>query len=182
MKPVILSLCDLTGAWAKPYADSGDYDVRCYDVARDSREDVRLLRLPFEPVHGILAAPPCTAFARSGNRWIRTDDEMRDALAIVDACVRIATAARPRWWALENPPGTLSYFLGRHRYSFDPCDFGDPYKKKTQLWGDFAPPIKNPVEPTEGSKMHLIGPVANRADLRSITPPGFARAFFEANP
>jgi hypothetical protein len=30
--------------------------------------------------------------------------------------------------------------------------------------------------------IHRLGPSPERAALRSITPPGFARAFFEANP
>lgn len=30
--------------------------------------------------------------------------------------------------------------------------------------------------------VHRLGPSPERATLRSITPPGFARAFFEANP
>jgi hypothetical protein len=37
------------------------------------------------------------------------------------------------------------------------------------------------VEPTEGSKIHLMPPSEDRADKRSVIPPGFARAFFEAN-
>jgi hypothetical protein len=42
-------------------------------------------------------------------------------------------------------------------------------------------PPKCRVEPTEGSKMHLMAPGADRANLRSATPPGFARAVFHAN-
>ncbi len=64
---------------------------------------------------------------------------------------------------------------------FQPCDYGDPYTKKTCLWGNFNNPIKNPVAPTEGSKMHKYPPSKDRQMLRSITPPGFAKAFFEAN-
>jgi hypothetical protein len=42
-------------------------------------------------------------------------------------------------------------------------------------------PPKNRVEPIEGSKMHLLPPSAERANLRSATPEGFAQAVFEAN-
>jgi hypothetical protein len=42
-------------------------------------------------------------------------------------------------------------------------------------------PEKKPIEPTEGSKMHLLPPSKNRADKRSETPKGFARAVFIAN-
>jgi hypothetical protein len=49
------------------------------------------------------------------------------------------------------------------------------------LWGNFNIPEKNRVEPTEGSKLWRLPPGENRKELRSITPPGFAKAFFEAN-
>lgn len=42
-------------------------------------------------------------------------------------------------------------------------------------------PPKRPVEPTQGSLMHLMSPSDDRADRRSATPMGFARAVFEAN-
>lgn len=64
---------------------------------------------------------------------------------------------------------------------FNPCDYGDPYTKKTCLWGMFNIPERNPVEPIEGSKMYLICPHEKRQEQRSVTPSGFAQAFFEAN-
>lgn len=175
---VVLSLCDYTGEWVRPYDENG-YDVRLLDIQHG--QDVRLLELPQEPIHGILAAPPCTCFANSGARWERSDEAMIEALGIVDACLRIVYATKPHWWALENPPGTLSRYLGPAQYSFDPNDFGDPYTKRTLLWGSFAPPVKRPVPATEGSKMHRLAPSAERTMLRSTTPAGFARAFYEAN-
>jgi hypothetical protein len=89
---------------------------------------------------------------------------------------------RPQWWALENPVGRLTRYLGPPRMTFDPADYGDPYTKKNLLWGDFSIPRKKPVEATEGSKMHRLPPSPERAALRSVTPEGFSRAFYEANP
>ena len=68
--------------------------------------------------------------------------------------------------------------------TFNPCDYGDAYKKRTLLWGNFNTNLKkNPVEPVIPSPLHqkLGGKSAKTKELRSITPPGFARAFFEAN-
>lgn len=66
---------------------------------------------------------------------------------------------------------------------FNPCDYGDPYTKKTGLWGQFNTNLaKNPVEPTDNWIMRLGGSSERTKALRSATPPGFARAFFEANP
>jgi len=99
----------------------------------------------------------------------------------VDACLRAVAIYRPRVWALENPSGRLSHYLGPPTGSFDPADYGDPYTKRTCLWGDFTLPQKNPVEATEGSKMHRVPPGTNRKNIRSETPKGFAEAFFMAN-
>jgi hypothetical protein len=155
---------------------------------------VRLLEYPGR-VHGVLAAPPCTLFSRAGQRWTRTPEELAAALAVVDACLRVVAVTRPAWWALENPVGTLRRWLGPPRWYFDPCQFGDAYTKRTALWGEFAVPgglftTTRPVEPTEGSRIHLL-PGATKDDspavaqrkrnARSVTPPGFAKAFFEAN-
>lgn len=176
----ILSLCDFTGNWSRPYREAG-YDVRQIDLKHG--EDVRLFcALPY-PVRGVLAAPPCTEFASSGARWWEDKGEkaLIDALALVDACCRIIMVHRPLWWVIENPVGRLKHWLGEPTMAFDPSDYGDPYTKKTLLWGRFNPPMKERVEATEGSKMHLLPPSADRQARRSETPMGFARAFFEAN-
>lgn len=189
---IILDLCGGTGAWSKPYADAG-YDVRVITLP----EDVRLVKRPTESIHGILAAPPCTMFASSGARWQRTDEQIIEALSMVDACLRLVMVCKPVFWALENPIGKLVRYLGKPMMYFQPSDYGDPYTKRTCLWGNFKMPIKTPCEcvpetransPGHNSperrfpsKMHLLPPSADRSTLRSITPAGFARAFFEAN-
>src|SRR5689334_18789953 len=125
----VLSLCDYSGAWSKPYRDAG-YEVVQVDLKLGL--DVRLLEHPGH-VHGVLAAPPCTAFAGSGAQyWADKDADGRtlEGLALVDACLRIVATCRPQWWALENPVGRLRRWLGPPRLAFDPCDYGDPYTKR----------------------------------------------------
>lgn len=174
---IILEPCGGTGAWSRPYQEAG-YDVRVIT----SPIDVRLYGYPGE-VYGILASPPCTYMASSGARWKRSDDEYREALAVVDACLRFVAVCSPTFWALENPVGRLVRWLGKPKMYFNPCDYGDPYTKRTCLWGKFNVPRRSPVKPAEGSRMHLrYGGKSERTKrLRSITPPGFAKAFFEAN-
>ena len=180
--PIILDLCGGTGSWSRPYADAG-YDVR---VVTLPFEDVRTYAPP-QHVHGILAAPPCTEFAVSGARWWSAKDPrlLDESLAVVDACLRIILSTCPDWWALENPVGRLRRLrpvLGNPRLIFDPCDYGDPWTKRTLLWGRFTAPARTPVEASMGSRMHFVPPSPRRQAIRSATPPGFARAFFEANP
>lgn len=176
---VILDLCGGTGAWSRPYREAG-YDVRVIDVV--DGYDVRLLE--YTPAYGVLAAPPCTHLSSSGARWWKGkgDDALIESLSVVDACLRIICVAKPRWWALENPVGRLSRYIGKPVMTFNPCDYGDPWTKRTCLWGEFNLPEYDRVEPTEGSQIHTIPQIKGRAVLRSVTPPGFARAFFKANP
>jgi hypothetical protein len=188
----ILSLCDITGEWPRPYREAG-YNVISIDLK--SGGDVRLMEFP-GAVHGILAAPPCTHLAVSGARWWADKGEaaLLEALAVADACLRLVALCRPKWWALENPIGRLSKFYGTPAFMFDPCEFGtlsdesEAYTKRTCLWGDFTPPMPafvgelTAVEPVEGSRMHMLPPSPERAALRSVTPSGFARAFYRCNP
>lgn len=191
-KKIILDLCGGTGAWSKPFRDAG-YDVRLitlpnYDV-RQMAEDKTLWDLPVNRVYGILAAPPCTHFAVSGAQyWKAKDKDGRtlEDLEIITAVLKIIAICKPKFWAIENPVGRLKRWLGTPVFYFNPCDFGDPYTKKTCMWGQFNFPKKNPVEPirasSQGSWLQKLGGKSEKTkELRSVTPAGFARAFFEAN-
>jgi hypothetical protein len=181
----ILSLCDYSGIWSGPYAEAG-YEVVRVDLQHG--RDVRLMEFPGR-VHGILAAPPCTAFSKAGAwMWAEKDADGRtlEGLSVVDACLRLVVMCRPEWWALENPAGRLKRWLGPASWSFQPCDFGDGWTKRTYLWGNFTPPAPLycpaavAVAPTRGDITTRMSSKATNA--RSETPPGFATAFYQANP
>ena len=180
-KKIILDLCGGTGSWSRPYKEAG-YDVRLITLPE---HDV-CTYVPPENVYGILAAVPCTDFASSGARWFAEKDRdgrTLESTKVLTACLMIIAQTSPEFWALENPVGRMIRWIGKPGYTFDPCDFGDPYTKRTHLWGRFNPPEKSPVEATEGSKMwRCYGGKSERTKMmRSITPPGFAQAFFKAN-
>lgn len=200
MNKIILDLCGGTGAWSKPYKDAG-YDVRFVTLPE---QDVRTYKPP-DNVYGILAAPPCTmfSFARARNTKLKNPRDLKQGMDLVNACLRIIAESQYKiekqsskkttlgFWVLENPNGFLKYFLGRSSFVFDPWEFGDFYKKKTHLWGWFNDPIKNwfikPNVPKFTNVPKSIGDMDSwkntktRQAVRSITPQGFARAFFEAN-
>jgi len=170
---IILDLCGGSGSWSQPYVEAG-YDVELVTLPI---RDVRVY-FPPENVYGVLCAPPCTVFSNAG-AWVqRSQDEILQALSVVDACLRIVAISNPVFWCLENPVGKLGYYLGKPRWTFDPYEYGDPYTKHTCLWGKFNIPARNPVPPVLGSKMHTN---VRSPAKRAITPPGFAQAFFEAN-
>lgn len=184
---MILDLCAGTGSWSKPYKDNG-YEVIEIDIK--NFKDVRLLEKKNIKVTGILAAPPCTHLSGSGARWWKKKGEVAllEALAIVDACLRAVIIYDPSFWCLENPVGRLSRFLGKPKMYFHPYEYAgwadnpglEAYTKKTCLWGKFEIPEKKPVEPTH-QKIWRMPPSPDRSEKRSITPSGFARAFFKAN-
>lgn len=194
---IILDLCGGTGAWSKPYQEAG-YDVRVitlpdYDITewREKYLDKVYYPVMNGEVYGILAAPPCTEFAVSGARWWKNKPKhlLENALNVVHDCLDIIENTPVKFWALENPVGRLKRLmyqrLGEPKLMFDPCDYGDPYKKRTLLWGQFNLPIKNPVEPEvitykDGSKFSKNYGWKTQEE-RSITPRGFALAFFKAN-
>ncbi len=191
MRDIVLDLCGGSGSWSAPWAAAG-FDVRLVTLPHT---DV-LTYHPPPGVHIVLAAPPCDHFSVSGAQyWPAKDADGRTAagLAVVDACLRIideCIRGGTKLWALENPIGRLRKMragqLGEPALVFDPCDYGDPYTKRTLLWGNFNEPLPTPVTPirvsSQGSWLQKLGGKSERTKrLRSLTPPGFARAFFEAN-
>lgn len=204
MKPFLLSLYDLTGTWSQPYVDAG-WKVMRWDkqvegcVLKNFSHIIQLIEQEVgEPkIEGLLVAAPCTAFAGSGARWWPEKDDQSDQyfpfnsfteymVALTEITFHFVDELQPDFWVLENPVGRIERLVPHikkyRKMSFDPCDFGDPYTKRTILWGEFNPNLKkNFVEPVEGSKMRNISPSPERANIRSKTPEGFARAFYEAN-
>ena len=200
---IILDLCGGTGSWSKPYKENG-YDVRVIDPQEWLEDDygtgdVRLFKKPKEVIYGILSAPPCTQFSGSGARWWKDKgkEPLLEGLSIVDACLRIIFICNPTFWVLENPVGRLKHYIGKPKHTFQPYEYGDAYSKRTCLWGNFnMPEPTNIVEPEmvewvskkgekkRMSKIHYDAfslPKNERARLRSMTPQGFAKAFYESN-
>ena len=130
--------------------------------------------------HGILCAPPCTVFSYARNRYEPTDPELISALSVVDACLRAVQIYRPVWWALENPRNKLRRYLGLPRLTFRQWEYGDAADKPTCIWGNFHAPMFREAKRSKPSTWKSKTQNADPKD--AITPPGFARAFFEANP
>jgi len=187
---IILDLCGGTGAWSKPYKDAG-YDVRNITLPD---YDVRKYHPPLW-IYGILAAPPCTQFSLARTRAKKPRD-LREGMELVIACLNIIWECRYKnklaFWCLENPAGYLRQFLGLPVFTFDPCDFGDSYTKKTDLWGYFKIPKKKPIKLSaiekelcseNKRKLPSISDFtgSKQSASRGITPPSFAKTFFEAN-
>jgi len=192
---IILHLCASEfGSDTRDYREAG-YDVRL--ITKDI--NVRTYEPP-ENVYGIFANPPCTMFSKA-RTVSKTPRDMMQGMELVIACLQIiwkcqskiqrdANPEMPlKFWAIENPDGYLKWFLGKPAFQYSPFQFGSDYSKRTNLWGIFNPP-QFPFwgnTPTKGTPSEFINPMnerdrEKRTDLRSIAPPEFTKAFFQANP
>lgn len=199
---IILDLCGGTGSWSRPYKEAG-YDVRIITLPDN---DV-LTYQPPDNVYGILAAPPCTEFSVLNAIAAPRERKPEEGMLIVNACLKIIHKCNPTFWALENPVGYLRQYIGSPAFTLQPWWYGDAWTKKTDIWGRFNTPQRlyndwddvpklpiyvrlNRQKPSiaylHKSAQKLIpqlqwATVKTDADLRAITPPGFAKAFFKAN-
>ena len=206
---IILDLCGGTGSWSKPYKDAG-YDVRLVTLPDNDVRSVLFsgktimfmghkgtaFNVDMENVHGILAAPPCTMFSLARTKAKKPRD-FAEGIEVVRACMNLIWTVREQkklaFWAVENPMGYLRQFLGAPAFTFDPSQFHETYNKTTDLWGYFKAPNRSkkarydstddntrelPEVPEEYKKDFHMSTLQIR---RSITPEGFAKAFFKAN-
>lgn len=216
---IILDLCGGTGAWSRPYKEAG-YIVYVLtlpevDITKGRVEKGELvfptngvhspssyINIPIDNIYGILVAPPCTMFSMA-RTVAKTPRDLHGAMQTVQACLEIiwmcqVGGKRLQFWALENPKARLRWFLGIPAMTFNPHDFGDPYRKPTDIWGNFNTDLKKtPVllDPNQKKQSQLniqhLQPIPEdyirdpkmsaRAIARSITHIGFAEAFFKAN-
>ncbi len=207
---IILDLCGGTGSWSRPYVEAG-YDVRLVTIPENDVRTYRPPKNVYGILAAPPCTMFSFARTNAKNpRDLREGMEIvRACLNIIWQLMEVKQDTKRKtiplqFWALENPyHGFLKKFLGKPAFTFDPWEFGDGYQKRTALWGHFNEPEKHPVPMSEEAKaktnstLHTLGvkfdylkskdihPEAfgkmDRQTRRSITPAGFAKAFFEAN-
>ena len=147
----------------------------------------------------IIAHPPCTFLAVSGNRWFSVEKYGQEAIQrkkkreeAAEFFMTIA-AAKCSKICIENPVGVMSTLWRKPDQIIQPYMFGDSADKKTCLWLKGLHPLvpTNEVTPPERVKFdsgksmpkwyaelwHL--PKEERSRLRSQTFPGIAVAMAE---
>lgn len=162
----------------------------------------------FEPTNSIgleviiIAMIPCTDYALSGAKHFSKKDadgttEKSQKLVgrtklIIDYFDNLGVL---KAWQIENPMSRihkLNPWMGNITLKFSPCDFAgyDPvpansrYNKQTWLWGRFNTPKKKYIEPLAKDNpgwRQYGGKSLKTKNARSVTPLGFAYAFYEAN-
>lgn len=142
----------------------------------------------------IIAHPPCTYLAVSGNRWFKNNPERvklrEEALEFFrffyeyDLCEHIA---------IENPVGYANSHIAKPSQIVEPWQFGEPFRKKTCLWLKGLPLLKPTNIVDKGEQITFASgkklpkwyadlwalPKEKRQEMRSKTFKGIAEAMAE---
>lgn len=201
-----ISLFDYTGKMVLPWAEAG-YDCLIVDAQHPEgfsksplhdritcMQGDMLEWIPprewVDDVVAVFAFPPCDHMAVSGARWFQGKGLGKLAHSIE---LFHKAAQWCEWlggkYLIENPVSTISSYWRKPDYTFHPYQYAgfepsDNYTKKTCLWtgGGFVMP--KPMHPDDiepDNRIHMCPPGPERANIRSATPLGFARAVFEAS-
>ena len=203
----VISICDRSTKMVRPWLDAG-YECWCIDhqhprgVTKQGRlrlvgaDIYELYRghwwLPPSACFGF-AFPDCTYLTNSANRWQRArgPGPTGRGLLFADACWRLLISYGCPY-GMENPAvGRLSTGWCKPDFTFNPWEYAgyladpetDNTTKNTGLWtgNGFEMPDKRPAPAPHRHDCHESPPTADRGDVRSVTPEGFALAVFLAN-
>jgi hypothetical protein len=143
--------------------------------------------------------PPCTNLSVSGARWMKGKGlrSLQESIGYFATCTETADFLGCPYM-IENPRSTISTYWRQADTTFNPCDYSgyvddvtaEDYTKETHLWhgnGFIMPPRKrlddmfDLLEMPDDEYIHHQAPGPERANIRSATPKGFARAVYESN-
>jgi len=202
---IILHLCADIGSDSYPFYRAG------YDVRLIGKEIGVEGFVPPANVYGVFANPVCTEFSFAKWKHNEGKGNHEEGMFLVNHCLRIIEQCNPDFWVIENPAnGRLKDFLGKPKMTYEPWHFGDPWTKRTALWGKFNIPVRiyNIYDDVPKNKKLYMRPgrskpgfaflhksaidnidslkqfkhkVNDDMSFRSLCPQGFANAFYQAN-
>ena len=132
----------------------------------------------------IIAFPPCTHLAVSGAAWFeqkRADGRQQEGIEFF----RLFTNLKWKRVAIDNPVGIMSRLWREPDQIIQPWMFGHPEQKATCLWLKGLPTltptsvvkeIMDTLPRNERERLHYLPPSDERAQIRSRTFPGIAKA------
>jgi hypothetical protein len=145
-KKLCIDLCAGLEGFSQAFKKDVAWEVVTVELNKKQRPticaDVRYLPLKEGLAPDVLlASPPCQRFSLMSNIWPKPG--IRSALEIVGACLEAVPFLKPKAWAMENPAGRLSWFIGVPKQSIKYSDWDLNYKaqKPTHLWGNIALPM-----------------------------------------
>lgn len=196
----ILSLFDFSGIWSSFYKNNGyrviQIDIKLNQKPNDIFDIDEKYLDSIKPVYGILAAPPCTDTAVAGAKHFAAKDadgRTQKSIEIFNKTLEIIKYCKPKFWCLEQPVSRLMTlvpeFKQYYRGTFQPYEFGDPYRKRTVLFGDFNFPkpinMVAPLGVRKGQPDQWFSRVGGKSEktkeYRSKTSEKFAYQFYLNN-
>jgi len=185
----VLVACEFSGVVRRAFRERGHEAYSCDLLPADDGEQhyhitgdvITLLEEGIDSVPSewdlIIAHPPCTYLAVSGNRWYHNRPDLYEPAAefakmFFDYADKVCA---------ENPVGRLSKLWRKPDQYVQPWMFGHKETKKTGLWLKNLPLLEptNIVEGPYEQKIWKMGPSEDRGFLRSITYQGIAEAMAE---
>jgi hypothetical protein len=138
----------------------------------------------------IIAFPPCTYLTVSANKWYKEQPERKSGTLVGkarEAAREEAISFFMKFYnadcdriAIENPIGVMSSRLRKPDQVIQPWMFGHGETKATCLWLKGLPKlIATDIVEGREQKLHYLSPSKDRAQLRSKTFPGIAKAMAE---
>lgn len=189
----VLVACEYSGTVRDAFIKEGHNAVSC-DLLPTDKEGPHIEGDVFNVVKSgkwdlIIAHPPCTALAVSGNAWYGEGqpkyqerlDSVQWTKELWELCKK-----RAKRVCFENPVGVLPRLGGFPKPSYiQPYEFGHPEQKKTGLFLHNLPKL----EPTNSvyeemmelpvnlrQRLHYLPPSEDRWKIRSTTFSGIAEA------
>ncbi len=175
MKGYVISLCDYTGIFTKPWRDAGYAAIHVDPQREDNGTILEMMpeiraAIMTRKVKFVAGFPPCTELAVSGAAHFASkadkDKHFQAKAALVAEQCRMIGELSGAPWFFENPVSVLASIIGKPSYSFHPYEYGgylqeddkhpewpdyiaarDAYPKKTCLWtgNGFKMPEKKEV-------------------------------------
>lgn len=179
----VLVACETSGAVRRAFAARGHDAFSCDLLPSDDGSPQHIqgdCRPVIEQGWGLIVAhPPCTHLAVSGNRWHAGTQKRLDASRFVTDLADLMTC-HANAWAIENPVGALSTLWRKPDQYVQPWQFGHGETKKTGLWLHNLPPLR-PSNVVDGREQRVwrMGPSPERWKERSKTYAGIAEAMAE---
>ena len=175
----VLVACEESGRVRDAFIARGHDAISCDILPTDSpgphiQGDIRDVDLSVYDL--IIAHPPCTALAVSGNRTYANTPARAEAIKFF----RLFLDAPVPRIAVENPVGVISTAIRKPDQWIQPWQFGHGETKKTGLWLKNLP-LLTPTNIVDGREQRIwrMAPSPTRSRDRSRTYQGIADAMAE---
>jgi site-specific DNA-cytosine methylase len=135
----------------------------------------------------MIAHPPCTYLAVSGNKWMKSEfksrfpNRLKDRAKAISFFIELMGANIPKI-VVENPIGIMSSVVGKPGQIIQPWQFGHAETKATCLWIKGLPNLKPtnivklPEDKSKRMRLHYLSKTEDRWKERSRTFLGIAEA------